>query len=312
MNKTIAVGTDVGGSHISCSAVHLQQHVILPGTHKASKLDNQWPACDIIEVWANTLGEALGQLRAGEVAGIGFAMPGPFDYVNGIALFKGNNKKYDALYGLNVANLLQQALQVPDDFSVRFINDATAFALGEDFMGAAQGTTRSLSITLGTGFGSAFLNNSLPVVTGDTVPETGAVWHLPYKNGNADDYFSTRGLLGRYEAATGVALPGVKELAGLALTDEVASALFTDFGECLSKFLGPWMKGFDAEILVIGGNISHAYSLFGPALEQSFQQQQVQARVSVAQWHEEAAVIGSALLADDAFYQKLLPSIAYM
>jgi glucokinase len=101
-------------------------------------------------------------------------------------------------------------------------------------------------------------------------------------------------LLGRYEAATGVALPGVKELAGLAATDTVAAALFTDFGESLGQFLGLWMKGFDAEILVIGGNISHAYSLFGPALENSFLQQQLQARVSVAQ------------------YQKLLPAIAHM
>ncbi|MCU0395500.1 MAG: ROK family protein [Chitinophagaceae bacterium] len=312
MNNPIALGADVGGSHISCSAVHMQQHVIIPESHVSSKLDNQWPAGEIISAWANTIRQVLQKLPPDAVAGIGFAMPGPFDYVKGIALFRGNNKKYESLYGLNVANLLRQELQVPEQFSIRFINDATAFALGEDFMGASRGTSRSLSITLGTGFGSAFLHNSLPVVTGETVPETGAVWHLPYQDGNADDYFSTRGLLHRYEAATGVALPGVKELAALAASDKTAAALFVDFGECLGEFLGPWMKGFGAEILVIGGNISHAFTLFGPSLEKSFQQQQVQARVAVAQWHEEAAIIGSALLADNAFYEKLLPAIAHM
>ena len=58
----------------------------------------------------------------------------------------------------------------------------------------------SLSITLGTGFGSA---NRIPVVDGNEVFPAVAVWHLPLENGTVDDYFFARGLLKRYFEKTG-------------------------------------------------------------------------------------------------------------
>ena len=89
-------------------------------------------------------------------------------------------------------------MKLPRDFPIHFINDAVAFALGEDWIGKTSGSARSLAITLGTGFGSSFLKNSLPVVFGESVPKHGYVWHLPIEGGIADDYFSTRGLVNRY------------------------------------------------------------------------------------------------------------------
>ena len=62
-----------------------------------------------------------------------------------------------------------------------------------------QKQKKSLSITLGTGFGSAFISDRIPIVDGPLVPKIGCVYHLPYRDGIADDYFSTRGLLGRYK-----------------------------------------------------------------------------------------------------------------
>lgn len=312
MSKTIAIGADVGGSHVCCEAVDLSRRAFVAGSHSESKLDNQWPADDILKVWSATLKQTLDLIEDGQRAGIGFAMPGPFDYVNGVPLFKGNNKKYESIYGLDIPALLRKALGVPDGFPIRFINDATAFALGEDFLGAAQGKNRSLSITLGTGFGSAFLEGHLPVVSGDKVPETGAVWHLPFKNGNADDYFSTRGLLNRFADKTGQQLAGVKDLAELAPTNATANDLFVDFGTELGNFLAPWMGRFGAEVLVIGGNISRALPLFGASLQNSLARHGVQAPVALSTLHESAALIGSALLADNEYYNKLLPILAHM
>ena len=48
---------------------------------------------------------------------------------------------------------------------------------------------------------------------------------------------------------------GVKEIAALAVSDKIASDLFTDFGDKLGLFLVSWLKKFEAEIIVIGGNI---------------------------------------------------------
>ena len=310
--KTIAIGVDIGGSHISCAACDLLEKKFLPGTCSENKIDNQGTAEEIIKVWAQTLQETIKKTSSDNIAGIGFAMPGPFDYVNGIALFKGTVKKYESLYGLNIPILLRKALGFPEDFPFRFINDATAFAIGEDWIGKAMGTKKSLSITLGTGFGSAFLNNHMPIVSGDTVPELGCVYHLHFENGTADDYFSTRGLLNRYFLKTGKQLSGVKELAQLAINDQIAKKLFVDFGSKLGAFLKPWIEKSGVEILIIGGNISLAFSLFGEYLNEYLKENGANIRIEVSELKETASMIGSSVLADNNYYERIVPLLAKM
>lgn len=242
--RTIAIGVDVGGSHVSCAACDIAEKKYLPETFAGNDVDNQGTVGEIIGSWALAIRRTINKVGLENVSGIGFAMPGPFDYANGIALFKGNNKKYENLYGYNIADALRKMMNLPDEFPIRFINDATAFAIGEDWIGKANGANRVLAITLGTGFGSSFLNNSLPVVSGPEVPDMGCIWYLPFEDGNADDYFSTRGLTNRYFEKTGIQLSGVKELAQQAANDSDAQALFVDFGNKLGVFLLPWMVTF--------------------------------------------------------------------
>jgi glucokinase len=310
--KKIAIGVDVGGSHVSCAACDLDEKRYLPETHSENELDNQGNAEEIIAVWAKTIKETIEKSGAENISGIGFAMPGPFDYVNGIALFKGNNRKYENIYGLNVPVALREAIGLPLDFPIRFINDATAFAIGEDWIGKACGTKASLSITLGTGFGSSFLRNHKPVVNGSEVPETGAVWHLPFESGNADDYFSTRGLLNRYHEKTGKLLSGVKELAQLTPNDPVAKTLFEDFGFKLGVFLKPWIEKFGVEALIIGGNISNAFNLFGESLKKYLSENGLNIRIEISELKETASMIGSAVLTDEAYYEQFKPLLANM
>ena len=307
MTKHLAIGVDIGGSHISCAAVDLEAKQYLPETFAESELDNHASASDILDIWSSTINQTIQKAGAENVAGIGFAMPGPFDYANGIAWFDEGVKKYENLYGLNVADSMREKLNFPASFPVRFINDAAAFAIAEDWIGKSAGTNRSLSITLGTGFGSAFLCDHLPVISGNEVPALGYVYHLPFENGNADDYFSTRGLLGRFEQRTKQQLSGVKELAFLSGKNPIANELFTDFGYKLGVFLKPLLENFGAEVLVIGGNISNAFSLFGPSLLSHFEKNKVQARIETSDLKETASMIGSAVLADENYYQKIKP-----
>ena len=215
MKKNIAIGADIGGSHITCAAIDLISGNILRDTISEREVNNQAPAKDIIGVWADALSGSLKKVPSENVKGIGFAMPGPFDYVKGICYIKGV-AKYENLYGINVQEAIAEALKVPEDFLIRFMNDASSFAVGEAWAGSATNARKSLSITLGTGFGSAFISDRIPIVDGPLVPKIGCVYHLPYRDGIADDYFSTRGLLGRYKNITGKELKGVKELAALA------------------------------------------------------------------------------------------------
>lgn len=305
MTKNLAIGIDIGGSHISCAAIDLAAKRYLPETLAENTLNNHADADEIIGIWVNTIEEAIQKTNAAEIAGIGFAMPGPFDYDRGIALFDEGVQKYENLYGLNVAQAIRKQMNLPQNFPIRFINDATAFAIAEDWIGKSAGTSRSLAITLGTGFGSAFLRNHTPVVSGDDVPAMGYVYHLPFEDGNADDYFSTRGLLKRYEMQTGQRLSGVKELAYQAERNQIALSLFADFGLKLGVFLKPWLQKFGVEVLVIGGNISNAFDLFGHSLLEYLKEKSIPARVEISELKETAAMIGSAVLIEEQFYDQL-------
>lgn len=311
MNKRIAIGTDIGGSHISCAAIDLISGKIIRETLTERAVNNQAQACAIISAWTEALSSVLTIVPLENIKGIGFAMPGPFDYVKGISYIKGV-AKYENLYGFNITDAIASSLDVPEDFLIRYMNDASSFAVGEAWAGSASGAVRSLSITFGTGFGSAFIENRIPIVDGPEVPKLGCIYHLPYRDGIADDYFSTRGLLGRYKSTTGKELNGVKELAELAASDSIVADLFTDFGDNAALFLVPWLKKFRAEILVIGGNISHAYTLFGDVFESRLKKENCNCKVVLSKLKEDAALMGSAYLLDDDFWKSVQHALPLM
>ena len=311
MNKNIAIGTDIGGSHISCAAVDLISGKIIRETLTERSVDNQAQAGTIISIWAQALSAVLAKVSLENVKGIGFAMPGPFDYVKGICYIRGV-AKYENLYGLNIADAISDSLGIKDSILIRFMNDASSFAVGEAWTGSASRFNRSLSITLGTGFGSAFISNRIPIVDGPEVPKLGCIYHLTFKDGIADDYFSTRGLLSRYKKITGEELIGVKELAAIAATSKVVADLFADFGDNAGLFLAPWLKKFRAEILVIGGNISHAYNLFGDVFEERLRKENCNCEVAISKLKEDAALMGSAYLLDDDFWKSVQHALPLM
>ena len=310
-NSHIAIGIDIGGSHISCGAVDLKINQLLDGTCFESEVDNKASADDIFKSWLQAINKTISKVGISQVAGIGFAMPGPFDYAKGIGLFE-RNEKYLHLYGVNVVAEIRSRLGLPDSFPVRFINDATAFAVSEAWIGVGKPYEKLIALTLGTGFGSAFISEGIPVIEGDTVPQYGCVWHLPFGDGIADDYFSTRWFEKSYLKLSGRKVKGVKEISDLFDSDEIARKLLIEYGSNMGDFLAPWIKKFGAQHIVIGGNITGAYNKFGKYLELSLKNQQVDCGVSLSVLKENAAIIGSARLIDAEFFAKveaLLPKM---
>lgn len=309
--QNIAIGVDIGGSHITAVAVDMDHHRIIPGSGAESPVDNKAEADVILGVWAATLMKVVSKIELFRLRGIGFAMPGPFDYVKGVCLIRGV-PKYEKLYGVNVGKAISSRLGLPCDCRVRFMNDASSFAVGEAWAGKAINHTKMVAVTLGTGFGSAFLDDRIPVVEGTTVPKMGCVYHLPFKNGIADDYFSTRWFTARYHEFTGVEASGVKEIAGAALKDDRVADIFSEFGKSLAGFIAPWLNKFGASILVMGGNISHAYSLFGNDFENGLRENGCSTITAVSELKEDAALLGSAYLLDDTFWKAVQPALALM
>ena len=310
-NTHIAIGIDIGGSHISCGAVDLEINRLIPESCFEAAIDNKASAARILEDWVGAIWRTIDVVGFDSIAGIGFAMPGPFDYVKGIGLFEGN-EKYPELYGVDIQTELRQRLNFTPQIPIRFMNDATAFAIAEGWIGEGRGYSRIIALTLGTGFGSAFLADGIPVLEGDTVPSLGCVWHLPFGNGIADDYFSTRWFEKSYLKMTGKIVKGVKEISELFDTDEAAHSLMLEYGTNMGDFLSPWIKKFGATHIVIGGNITGAYDQFGPALNQAFIKHNISVSVSLSILKENAAIIGSARMIDAAFFKNIEPLLSKM
>ncbi|MFN0176456.1 MAG: ROK family protein [Saprospiraceae bacterium] len=310
MQYPLSIGTDIGGTHITCAVVKILEGELVIETLSRATYDHNTPAATILQSWAKALNDTLSKISESQLAGIGFAIPGPFDYLNGISKME---HKFKNLYGLHIPGALNPLLSTKKELPMRFLNDATSFAVGEAWTGEGQGFHKIVAITLGTGFGSAFTEDGVPVVAGKEVPKEGCLWHLPFKDGIADDYFSTRWFIGEYQKKTGATLPGVKELIEKTNTDDaIARSLFLQFGQNLADCLAVPLQKFGAEVLIIGGNIAHALPLFGGAFREGLDKAGVKTKVVVSKHSEHAALIGSARLLDDVFWQKVserLPSI---
>lgn len=251
MSRLVAA-LDLGGTHVSAGRVDLD-HVrvdesvripLIPGDGRDALVGR------IVRAAAEVVGDA---------DRVGFAVPGPFDYANGVSWI---GHKLEALYGVDLRAPLAEGLGLPRE-AVCFVNDANAFVLGEWWAGAARGRRRVVGATLGTGLGSAFLADGEIVDTGTDVPPAGEIHRVSYEGAPVEQAVSRAALIARY----GVPEIDVEEIASRARAgDERAAAAFHEVATSLGHVLAPWLEAFAAECLVVGGAIAAAWDLLRPGL----------------------------------------------
>lgn len=293
-NNRYAIGTDIGGSHVCSAVVDLGTGRIV-GDPVTTAVDCTAGAVEILDAWTANIRQAAAASGVSPVRRVGMAFPGPFDYVKGISLISGVNK-FDRIYGLDVASSLRDRLAGTGVAEFRFVNDASAFALGECLGGAAHDADRVVALTLGTGVGSGFVAGRRLVETGDEVPANGWVYCLPFESGIADEAFSTRWICRRWTQLTGERVEGAREVAALSDTNPAARQLFDEYGDRLAAFAAPLLKRFGSRTLLLGGNISRAYPLFGPAMARRLAAEGCSAGVRISTLLDRAAMIGAASL----------------
>ena len=279
----LILGVDIGGSHITTGIVDIEKKGLIPKSIKRKHIDSSGSAENILTGWTEIINESF-ECCEGQIKRIGIAMPGPFDYENGISLIK-NQDKFKSLYQLNIKKELAQRLNIQSS-DIKFINDAAAFMQGEVFCGAAKGYDKALGLTLGTGLGSAV------VVNGQS--KDAELWNSKFLNGIAEDYFSTRWFVSKYKSLTGIELVGVKELADIVKTDLYAMQVFNEFGRGLGYFLADIIKETKSEVVILGGNISQAFNLFAPHLIENLKALHLHTEIKITELNEHAALIGAA------------------
>lgn len=257
--KGLVLALDVGGSFVKSGLADADGlRTEFPPTPISAHAD----AASVIGAFAHVIVRGF-DAAEDRVSAVGVAMPGPFDYARGVSLMR---QKFAAIRGAALVPALRKAVPRLAEKTVWFRHDANAFLAGELWRGAAEGLTRALGVTLGTGIGVAcfadgrFVNNEL----GSPAPDV-SVWSRPYKNGIVEDAVSTRGLVARYRRAR-PGYPdegGVKGIAEAARTgDADARAVFAELGRDLGTVLMPVCERFRPERIVFGGQIANAFDLF--------------------------------------------------
>src|SRR5690606_3120764 len=196
-------------------------------------------------------------------------------------------QKYDSLYGINVKVALANKLGIKSD-AILFENDAACFLQGEIFAGAAKGFRKSIGFTLGTGFGSAIGMHMLA--------QDAEFWNRPFLTGIAEDYFSTKWFLKRYEELSGKFVANVQELVRQYSTCHLVKQVFHEFSHHLSDFSEQIFSLYEPDVIVIGGNISRASDLFLEQLITHFKNLNKELVIRASLLGEESAIIGGASL----------------
>ena len=258
--ESLIAGVDIGGSHITCALIDIGSREVLKSSWRREVVDARGDCESIIDSWVQVIRYCFAS-KGLSPSKVGIAMPGPFDYENGISLIR-DQEKFRSLYGKDIRALLADKLDMPQH-GLQFTNDAACFLEGELFNAAISTNLPAMGITLGTGFGSAWTTNG--------IAEDAALWCAPFRDGIAEDRFSNRGLVEQYYQLSGLTVDSAKTLSALAATDTVALKVFEDFGSELGDFLAPLIDQRKTEWLVIGGNIAKSFSLFQPSLQQKLE-----------------------------------------
>ena len=95
MKDNYVVGVDVGGSHV-CSAVVDIEDGSICSEPVTTPVDSSAGAVEVVNAWAENVRRSMSGF-GGKVSRVGFAFPGPFDYVRGISLISGVGK-YGSVY----------------------------------------------------------------------------------------------------------------------------------------------------------------------------------------------------------------------
>ena len=274
------IGIDIGGSHITMAQVDPAKREIIASTYVRKHVDSFGSRETIFSSWVSAV-EKVTEGLAKENLLIGIAMPGPFDYENGISLMQ--QGKFIDIYQINIKEELAERLAVSEQ-QIHFVNDAGAFLEGEVFGGCVQDCNRIFGITLGTGLGTAFYDG--------TAATDEDLWDSPFRNSISEDYLATRWFVHRYKELTGQEISGTKEL--LDKPQDIQTEILDEYADSFAEFIVKYISPYQPEVLVIGGNIAKMYPYFEERLHKNLSEDNIDLPVRISAIFEDAAILGAA------------------
>ncbi len=304
----VVIGVDLGGTNLR-SALLSPEGNLLDKHSEPTHASDGWKK--VVERLIRNIErqkESAGKMGL-SVAAVGVGAPGIIQAATGIVIKSPNFPDWNKL---PLRNELERALHLP----VTIENDANAAALGEQWRGAGKGIGSMILLTLGTGVGGGIvLNNQIWQGADGMAGELGHMTIIPDgrqcgcgNTGCLEMYASARGILQSYwerkshasAAAEGITSEHVYEAARGGDADAVA--VMKDMGRMLGIGIANLINIFNPEMIVIGGRVKDAWSLFiNATLEEikrrSFEVPAGRTRIVPSQLGDDAGIVGAAAAA---------------
>lgn len=257
--KKVYLAIDWGGTYIKAGLVDQQEKLVKKVIISSQDLKNK-------DCFIRKIQSLINDFSSFNILGLGIGAPGIINRDKGVIYYLPNITGWE---NYPLKDILTKKLGLP----VFLENDACLFALAESRKGAAKGKSSGIFLTLGTGLGGSVL------VAGDHKPQLIAaeLGHVSIDlqgsicgcggRGCIETFIGSNYLLNRYNALNQGLNPitQVKEIFERAKNrDPKAIIVWEDFSLALGSFLGGMINVFAPEIIVFGGGVSGAFSLFKP------------------------------------------------
>jgi glucokinase len=274
-DSRIVLTLDAGGTNFVFSAMRANRPIV-ENLSLPSNADDLQKSLDTLVTGFRRVQESVSE----KPVAISFAFPAPADYFNGIIVGPRNMPAYrDVALG----PFLEDKFSLP----VCINNDGDLFAYGEaaagflpyvngllEKAGSPKRYRNLLGVTLGTGLGGGIVRDG-NLFTGDN-SVGGEMWLLRHKYShetNAEEGASIRAVRRVYAEQTGIAFDQspeprvIFEIAHGRMPGDAAAAraAFRQMGEIAGDAIALASTLIDG-LVVIGGGISAAHSLFLPAI----------------------------------------------
>ena len=255
---------DVGGTFVK-SALGIAGKGAVEGSFMSTPISSDGTAEEITEAFRSAVAGQIG--RAAEegyaVEAVCAALPGPFDYKEGIFLMK---HKFAAVYGSSFREILGDV--ITPETRLAFVHDVNGALLGALTADPSLREGNVAMVTLGTGLGFSYAINGVVQISETGSPAKG-LWDAPYMGGILEEYVSRRGILRLYAEQGGILGEGedVKEISIRARNGEDAALkAFASAGSHLAAGASDLIAGLGIRHIIFGGQISRSFDLMEESL----------------------------------------------
>jgi len=297
MNK-IVLAVDLGGTNLRMAAVGDDGAIL---SHARMPTPRDGGPSALIDALEALAAECRAGLAEGQkIAAIGIGAPANVGPQHGILK---NLPNLPQLEGMDLKGGLTERFQIP----VTLENDATAAAIGENWLGASRNVKDSIMVTLGTGVGGGVILKNEPVRGIDGT--AGKIGHICVEPDGAPCKCGSHGCIEQYASAT--ALVRMAKEAGLDVAnsfdvyklaqsgDAAALSVFEKMGRYLGITLAGLVNVLNPEMIIVGGGAAASWDAFidhvrAEICERAFDEPADRAQIVRSKLGDNAGILGAA------------------